>query len=125
MGISNYGENYYLDTLLDVSGNYLGLSTADPGDDGSGLAEPSGNGYARVELASTDWNSASSGSKTNSVAKTFPTATGSWGSISYLCIFDAATSGNLLWSGALTTAKSVDTGQTLQFAAGSITVSLD
>lgn len=29
---------------------YVGLSTADPGDDGTGLAEPAGNGYARQAI---------------------------------------------------------------------------
>jgi len=124
MGISNYGEDYYLDIMLDVSGNYLGVSTADPGDDESGLAEPVGNSYARVSLANTDWNAASGGSKTNSAAKSFPAATGSWGTITHLCIFDAETAGNVLWSGELTASKSIASGQTLRFDASSITVSL-
>lgn len=103
---------------------YLGASTADPGDDGAALAEPSGNGYARVVTAAADWNAASAGAKTNATALSFPVASGSWGTITYLCLFDALTSGNLLASGALTVPKAITTDQILRFPAASVTVSL-
>jgi hypothetical protein len=125
MSLSNYGENYYLDSMFEVSGLYVGLSRADPTEDGSGLDEPSGNGYARVSISGSTWNAASDGSKTNGTAITFPTATGSWGTITHMGIFDAATSGNLLWSTELTSSKGITTGQTLQFPASSVTITLN
>ena len=36
---------------------YIALSTADPGDTGSGLSEPVGDGYTRVTTDDTYWNS--------------------------------------------------------------------
>ena len=103
----------------------MGLSTADPADDGSGLAEPSGNAYARVQTSASDWNTASGGSLDNANDITFPQATGSWGAITHFALFDAATGGNMLAHGALSQSKTIGTGDTAQFAAGDLDVSLD
>jgi len=75
---------------------WVGLSTADPGDDGSGLAEPSGGGYARVRPAddSGRWLVSESGGVTtaeNKGAIEFAEATGDWGTIAYACLFDDET----------------------------------
>jgi hypothetical protein len=54
MSFSNYLENKLLDhafrntSYTPPSAVYVALSTADPGEDGSTIAEPSGNNYARV-----------------------------------------------------------------------------
>ena len=100
MSFSDYYETYTLDLLLDKT-LYLGLSTANPTDDNSGLAEPSGNAYARVTVIESDWAAAVSGSKDNGETLTFPRATGSWGTVTHFAIFDAVTSGNMLIYGAL------------------------
>lgn len=42
-----------------------------------------------------------------------------------MVLYDAATGGNLLAYAALTTAKTVQNGDTAQFSAGDITVTLD
>lgn len=73
---------------------YVALSTADPKDDDSGLAEPVGNAYARQ--AFNTWT-ITANVATNNGAVTFPQASGSWGTISYTAVFDALTAGNLLW----------------------------
>jgi hypothetical protein len=125
MSASDYFEDVALDALFDVAGYYLLVSTADPTDDESGLAEPSGGSYARVAIASDAWNAASGGDKTNADAFEFPAATGDWGTLTYFAIADAETDGNLIVSGALTASKAIDTGQTLSFPASSITISLD
>lgn len=128
MSFSDYLENKILDHTFKVSAFsvpsslYVALSTADPGEDGSALAEPSGNNYARVLCNS--WTAASGGATSNSGAVTFAAASGSWGTITYVCIFDASSSGNMLASGALSVSKSVTSGDTLQFAAGDIDVTL-
>lgn len=104
---------------------YAALSTADPTDTGSGLAEPSGNGYARVQTAASDWNTASNGTVDNANDITFPEATGSWGTITHFALFDAATGGNMLAHGQLSQSKTINSGDTAKFAAGDLDVSLD
>ncbi|RKY08024.1 MAG: hypothetical protein DRP56_04780, partial [Planctomycetota bacterium] len=106
--ISDYLENELLDHVFGngtytVPSIYIALSTADPTDDASGLAEPSGNGYARV--AHSSWNTAASRAIDNNGTITFPQATGSWGTITHYAIFDAATAGNMLAHGSLTDSK--------------------
>lgn len=129
MGYSDYWELEILDHILN-DGTYtpptvwVGLSTADPGDDAATLAEPTGSGYARVSTAAADWSAASAGSKKNANVVTFPTASGSWGTISHVCLFDAETGVNLLCSGALTTPVAITTGMIPRFAAAALTVSL-
>jgi hypothetical protein len=123
MSFANYWENEILDHIFNKGAYtaptiYVGLSTADPGDDAAGLAEPSGNGYARVSTAAGDWNAASGGAISNANDVTFPEATGSWGTVSHACLFDAATSGNMLASGALSASKSIASGDTPYFSGG-------
>jgi hypothetical protein len=127
---SDYWESEILDHLFGKGTYtpptiYVGLSTADPLDNGSGLAEPTGNGYARVQTAAGDWNSASAGALDNANAITFPEATGSWGTITHFALFDAASAGNMLAHGALTTSKAIGSGDTAKFAAGDLDVTLN
>lgn len=131
MSFSDYLEKKILDHLFGKASYtaptiYVALSTADPGDDASGIAEPSGNNYSRVQTAAGDWNSATSGAGTltNANAVTFAQASGSWGTITHIALYDAATSGNLLASRALGTSKTIGSNDTLSFAAGQITTSL-
>ena len=104
---------------------YVALSTANPLDDGSGLAEPSGNGYSRVQTAAPDWSTASSGSIDNAASIEFSEATGSWGTVTHFALMDAASGGNMLVHGALSVSKSIDGGDTTEFAVGDMQVSLD
>jgi hypothetical protein len=127
---SDYWENEILDHIFGKGDYtpptiYVGLSTADPLDDGSGLAEPSGNGYARVQTSTGDWTTASGGAIDNANDITFSEATGSWGTITHFGLFDAASGGNLLAHGTLSQSKSITTGDTAKFAAGDLDVSLD
>ena len=89
--ISTFLANELLDHVFNAAYTpaaavYLGLSTANPTDDGSGLAEPSGNAYARQAIT---LGAASARRVTQSGTVTFPQATGAWGTISHWAIFDA------------------------------------
>lgn len=127
--ISDYLENKLLDHVLKndafaVPTNiYIALSTADPLDDGSGLAEPSGNGYARVVCNA--WDAAASRAIANTGAVEFAEATGNWGSITHFAIFDAITGGNFLAHGDLAASKTIGAGDDASFAAGDLDVSLN
>jgi hypothetical protein len=127
---SNYWENKILDHIFG-KGNYTpptiyaGLSTADPLDDASGLAEPSGNGYARVTTSASDWNAASNGAIYNINELIFSEATGSWGTITHFALFDAATGGNMLCHGTLTQARTIVSGDKARFVIADLSISLD
>ena len=127
---SDHWENEILDHIFGKGSYtpptiYVGLSTADPLDNGSGLAEPSGNGYARVATSGGYWTTSSGGSLSNAGDISFPQATGSWGTITHFALFDAATAGNMLAHGALNQSKTITSGDTAKFAAGDLDVSLD
>ena len=61
---------------------------------------------------------------TNSAAVEFPQATASWGSIGWIGINDASSSGNLLYHTALDTAKTIDSGDIFKIASGNLSVTL-
>jgi len=105
---------------------YFGLSTTTIQIDGTGATEPSGGAYARVGLANnkTNFSTASNAALTNSTAVTFVESTASWGTITYVAIWDALTVGNLWWFDVLTPARSVASATTVLFAIGSITVQM-
>lgn len=105
---------------------FVGLLTAAPTDTTAGT-EVSGGSYARKSTAGTDWNAASGNpaSATNANAITFVTATGSWGTVTHFALYDASTAGNMLRWGALTTSKTISTGDTASFASSSLTVTED
>lgn len=133
MSFSAYMERAALDhvfggpDLVRPATLYLAASTADPLADGSGLAEPSGNGYARAAVTNnvTEFPAASGdpASKSNANAVHFPRSTGSWGTITHVAVFDAASGGNMLASVALASSVAVDAGVVLRFGAGGIEVS--
>jgi len=127
---SNYWENEILDHLFGKSTYspptiYVALSAADPGESGSGLSEPTGNGYARAQTSASDWNTADGGLLDNAGAIEFNAATGDWGTMTHFALFDAETAGNMLAYGALSQAKTVNSGDTVEFAAGDLDVALD
>jgi len=129
-GFSDYWENKILDHIFGKGSYtpptiYVGLSTADPTDDGSGLAEPSGNEYARVQTSASDWNAASNGSMDNVSDITFAQATGNWGTITHFALFDAATAGNMLSHGSLSQSKAIGESDAARFEAGDLDISLD
>ena len=129
---SNYWENEILDHVFGKGAYtpptiYVGLCSADPTDAGTGSAcnELSGNGYARVATAASDWDAAAGGALDNATSIAFPTATGTWTAATHFALFDAATEGNLLAHGSLSQSKTVQIGDTASFAAGDLDVSLD
>lgn len=91
--LSDFAENELLDHLFNaayspVATVYIGLSTADPTDDASGIAEPSGNGYARKAIS---FSAASSRKVVQNGAVQFDQASGPWGTITHWFICDHAT----------------------------------
>jgi hypothetical protein len=105
---------------------YLGLSTTTVSISGTGYTEPVAGAYARVAIVNnkSNFTVAASGSLTNNTSITFTESTASWGTITYVFIADALTSGNVLYFEALPTAKTVQTATTVLFSVGAITISM-
>jgi len=124
--ISNYLENAIINATLrnttytSPATVYVSLWTSDPTDAGSGT-EVSGGSYARTSVT---FGAPSGGVSTNSAAVEFPQATASWGTIGWIGINDASTSGNLLYHTALDTSKTIDTGDIFKIATGNLSVTL-
>lgn len=128
-GFSDYAEDALLEhivgkTALTMPTAYVGLFTVAPTDAGGGT-EVSGGSYARQQTAGADWNAASGGSIDNAAIIDFPTATADWGTVVAFGLFDALSGGNLLGWATLDTNRTVNNGDTFQFNAGSLTVTLD
>jgi len=100
---------------------YVGLFTAAPTDTGGGT-EVSGSGYARKSAAFTV--SGTGTLATNSAAIEFDAATGTWGTIVAIAVFDALTTGNMLAWADLTTSKAIATGDVLRIPVGDLDITL-
>jgi hypothetical protein len=124
--MSNYLENALINvTLRNTSYTspttvYVSLHTADPTDAGTGT-EVSGGSYARK---SATFAAPSNGVSATSADVTFDQATASWGTITHIGIWDALTTGNMLYHTPLTTSKTIDSGDIFKIASGSLTVTL-
>lgn len=100
---------------------YLALFTSNPADDASGTeVSTSGTAYARQSATFT----VSGDTASNSAAIEFPTATASFGTVSHVAVFDAASSGNLIAYAALTSSKAIDTGDVFRVPAGDLDITL-
>jgi hypothetical protein len=124
--MSNYLENALINatlratTFTSPATVYVSLHTADPTDAGTGT-EVSGGSYARQ---SATFASPSNGASATNADVTFPQATGNWGTVTHIGIWDASTSGNLYYHTALDASKAIDTGDIFKIASGSLTVTL-
>ena len=126
--LSDHAENLMLNFLM-TSGTatrptawYVALYTVAPSDAGGGT-EVSGNGYSRQTVA---WDTATGtgGTTDNTGAVSFTATGGNFGEIVAIGIHDASSGGNLLWHGALSANKTVNDGDTLEFAAGAIDLTI-
>ena len=123
---SNYLENALINGTLRATNYtapttvYVGLFTTDPTDAGTGT-EVSGNAYARQ---SATFAAPSDGAASTNADVQFPQATGSWGTVTHFGIFDALTTGNLLYHGQLTISKTIDLGDVFKIDSGNLTVTL-
>lgn len=124
--ISNYLENALINgtlratTFTAPAAVYVSLHTADPTDAGSGT-EVSGGSYARQAAT---FGAPSNGASTTTADITYPQATAGYGTVTHIGIFDALTTGNLLYHSPLNTSKTIETGDIFKITSGSLTVTL-
>ena len=124
--MSNYLENALINVTLRNTAYtapaavYVALFTTDPTDAGTGT-EVTGGSYARTAAT---FGAPSDGASVTTADITFPTCTSSWGTVGWIGIYDASTSGNLLYHTPLDTAKTIDTGDIFKISAGNLSVTL-
>ena len=141
--LSNFLENKLIDQIFRGQSYtfpatvYVALLTAAPTAGGGGT-EVSGGSYARVAMTSSlvNWagtqgagttsaSSGSSGVTSNNVAITFPAPTAPWGVIGWVGIYDAASSGNLLFFSPLAVTKTINSGDAAPYyATGAFSIQL-
>lgn len=141
--LSDYLENKLIDHVFRAQAYtapttiYVALFTSACSDSAAGT-EVSGGSYARPGLAaslanwagtqsagSTTASSGTGGTTSNNAPITFATPSAGWGTVSYIGLMDAVSGGNLLVCTALSTAKTINTGDTVSFPAASLTNQID
>lgn len=110
---------------------YVALYTAAPTDANASGTEVTGNAYARAAITTTTgWSTISNGANGDQVSNAgtvnFPTPTpAGWGTVTHWALYDAATLGNEIYWNALTASKTINAGDTVQFAAGALVLAED
>ena len=143
ISLTDYLENKLVDWLLrgqtftPPATVYISLHTASCSDSATGT-EVTGGSYARPALtsslanwagtqaaASTTASTGTNGTTSNNVAINFATPSAGWGLVTHFGVFDAVTAGNMLICQALTVSKTINSGDTVSFAAASLTLQID
>ena len=123
---SNIGDASGLPAAATAGSLYVSLHTADPTDTGSDANEVSGGSYARQAVARSGSGWTVSGNNgSNAAAITFPTATGSWGTITHFGIHYDNGASSMVLHGALTSSKAITTDDIFEFAIGDLDINLD
>ena len=134
-GKSNNFSNKILDHIFGSTSYsqaatvYIGLwaaSSLSATSTGSTAGEVSGGAYARVAVTNntTNWTPTNSSSqqKQNGTAINFPTPTANWGTVGQVAILDAASAGNILYWGDLSSSQTINSGNTVSFAVNALTI---
>lgn len=128
MSFTNFLETEILDHVFAGAAysapgtHYLALFTAAPGETGGGTeVTTSGTAYARQSVAFTTTGNTTS----NTAAVEYATATASFGTVTHVGVFDAATAGNLMAYAALSSSKAIDSGDVFRVPTGDLDITLD
>jgi len=134
---TTYLENKILDFLFKnnsssftTPGNsiYVGLATAVADAEAGSLTEATFGSYARQQVNAAGWTLASASTDqqtvTNAANIEFPASTGTSNTVTHAFIVDAASSGNILFVGALDANKTIATGDIFRINAGNLTIEL-
>ena len=108
---------------------YVGLATAVSAAETGSLTEATFTNYARQQVAAADWTTIGADSTDTQTAKntkaiSFPASGGTNNTITHVFIADAATSGNILFVGALDASKTIESGDIFRINATNLTIEL-
>ena len=127
MSFTNFLETEILDHVFAGAAytapgtHYLALFTAISDGEAGSVTEISGNAYARQTVAFTT----SGNTTSNNAAVEFPTATGSWGTVTHVGVYDASSSGNLMAYATLSSSKAIETGDVFRVPSGDLDITLN
>ena len=127
MSFTNFLETEILDHMFAGAAytapgtHYLALFTAIADGEAGSVTELSGSAYARQSVAFTT----SGNTTSNNAAVEFPTATGSWGTVTHVGVYDASTSGNLMAYATLSSSKAIATGDVFRVPSGDLDITLN
>ena len=126
MSFTNFLETEILDHVFAGAAytapgtKYLALFTAISDGEAGSVTELSGSAYARQSVAFTT----SGNTTSNNAAVEFPTATGSWGTVTHVGVYDASSSGNLMAYATLSSSKAIATGDVFRVPSGDLDITL-
>ena len=108
---------------------YVGLATAVSAAETGSVTEANFTNYARQQVTASNWTLVGSDSTdqqtaTNAANIEFPASGGTNNTITHVIIADAASSGNILFVGALDVQKVIETGDIFRINAGNLTIEL-
>ena len=127
MSFSNFLETEILDHVFAGAAytapttKYLALFTALADGEAGSVTEVSGGGYARQSVAFTT----SGNTTSNNAAVEFPTATANYGTVTHVGVYDASSSGNLMAYAALSSNKTIETGDVFRVPSGDLDITLN
>jgi len=110
---------------------YVALSSGNPGENLQTFVEPAVGGYARVGVDnnkttfSNAINSVNSGVIHNMISIEFPRATDFVGLVTHFVLLDQDVGGHSYGYGVLSNARTIYSGDTPNFASGTMTITMD
>ena len=107
---------------------YVGLATAVSDAEAGSLTEATFGSYQRQQVTAANWTLASASTNQQTVVNAanieFPASTGTSNTVTHAFLVDAASSGNILFVGALDASKTIATGDIFRINAGNLTIEL-
>ena len=107
---------------------YVGLATAVSDAEAGSLTEATFGSYARRQVTAANWNLVSASADQQVVTNVgnieFPASTGTTNTVTHAFLADAASSGNILFVGALDASKTIATGDIFRINAGNLSIEL-
>jgi hypothetical protein len=129
MAFSNYLEDeitgWINGTTFDAAptSTFVQLYSQSPDEGGSAT----GALYSRVSVAAGGWTRVTSGTATlsNTAAITITSSAASGATATHVAVFDAITSGNMLFYGALASSKVIASGDEVKFNTGALVLTVN
>lgn len=107
---------------------YVGLATAVSDAEAGSLTEATFGSYARQQVTAANWTLASSSTDQQTIKNAanieFPASTGTTNTVTHAFIVDAASSGNILFIGALDASKTIATGDIFRINTNNLIIEL-